>query len=82
MGASPNGLNINDGVGSTHPEALSQFLLEKGADIGLAFDGDGDRLIAIDEKGDIVDGDQIMYICAKYLNEENRLNMVRLYQRS
>lgn len=73
MGASPNGLNINDGVGSTHPEALSQFLLEKGADIGLAFDGDGDRLIAIDEKGDIVDGDQIMYICAKYLNEENRL---------
>ncbi|WP_028392661.1 phosphoglucosamine mutase [Bacillus cihuensis] len=73
MGASPNGLNINDGVGSTHPEALSQFLLEKGADIGLAFDGDGDRLIAIDEKGNIVDGDQIMYICAKYLHEENRL---------
>ncbi|MFJ5625244.1 phosphoglucosamine mutase [Peribacillus loiseleuriae] len=73
MGASPNGLNINDRVGSTHPEALSQFLLEKGADIGLAFDGDGDRLIAIDEKGNIVDGDQIMYICAKYLNEENRL---------
>ncbi|MGX2957877.1 phosphoglucosamine mutase [Peribacillus sp. JNUCC 23] len=73
MGASPNGLNINEGVGSTHPEALSRFLLEKGADIGLAFDGDGDRLIAIDEKGNIVDGDQIMYICAKYLNEENRL---------
>jgi phosphoglucosamine mutase len=73
MGASPNGLNINDGVGSTHPEALAKFVLEKGADVGLAFDGDGDRLIAIDENGNVVDGDQIMYICAKYLNEQNRL---------
>ena len=50
------------GVGSTHPEALSEFVKEKGADVGLAFDGDGDRLIAVDEKGKIVDGDQIMYI--------------------
>ncbi|CAI9392365.1 phosphoglucosamine mutase [Niallia sp. Sow4_A1] len=73
MGASPNGLNINDGVGSTHPEALAKFVLEKEADVGLAFDGDGDRLIAIDENGDIVDGDQIMYICAKYLKETGRL---------
>ncbi|MDQ0247809.1 phosphoglucosamine mutase [Bacillus fengqiuensis] len=73
MGASPNGLNINDGVGSTHPEALAAFVEEKGADIGLAFDGDGDRLIAIDEKGQIVDGDQIMYICAKYLSEQGQL---------
>lgn len=73
MGASPNGLNINDGVGSTHPEALAAFVKEKEADVGLAFDGDGDRLIAIDENGEIVDGDQIMYICAKYLNEKNRL---------
>ncbi|MGE7763441.1 phosphoglucosamine mutase [Peribacillus sp. NPDC097895] len=73
MGASPNGLNINDKVGSTHPEALADFLKEKGADVGLAFDGDGDRVIAIDEKGNIVDGDQIMYICAKYLKENNRL---------
>ncbi len=73
MGTSPNGLNINDGVGSTHPEALSAFLKEKGADVGLAFDGDGDRLIAIDENGDIVDGDQIMYICAKYMKEQGRL---------
>lgn len=73
MGASPNGLNINEGVGSTHPEALAQFLKEKGADIGLAFDGDGDRLIAIDENGQIVDGDQIMYICGKYLKEQGRL---------
>ncbi|UGB31170.1 phosphoglucosamine mutase [Metabacillus sp. B2-18] len=73
MGTSPNGLNINDGVGSTHPEALAEFLKEKNADIGLAFDGDGDRLIAVDENGDIVDGDQIMYICAKFLNSEGRL---------
>lgn len=73
MGASPNGLNINDGVGSTHPETLAEFVKEKQADVGLAFDGDGDRLIAVDEKGEIVDGDQIMYICAKYLKETGRL---------
>ncbi|ALC92585.1 phosphoglucosamine mutase [Bacillus sp. FJAT-18017] len=73
MGASPNGLNINAGVGSTHPEALAAFVKEKGADIGLAFDGDGDRMIAIDENGEVVDGDQILYICGKYLKEQNRL---------
>ncbi|WP_338752652.1 phosphoglucosamine mutase [Bacillus sp. FJAT-52991] len=73
MGTSPNGLNINDGVGSTHPEALATFVKEKGANIGLSFDGDGDRLIAIDEKGNVVDGDQIMFICAKYLNTEGQL---------
>ncbi|MFD1708859.1 phosphoglucosamine mutase [Siminovitchia sediminis] len=73
MGSSPNGLNINDGVGSTHPEALAAFVKEKKADIGLAFDGDGDRLIAVDENGEIVDGDQIMYICAKYMKEEGML---------
>jgi len=73
MGASPNGLNINDGVGSTHPEALAAFVKQKEADVGLAFDGDGDRLIAVDENGHIVDGDQIMYICAKYMKETNRL---------
>jgi len=73
MGASPDGLNINDRVGSTHPDALKKFVVEKGADVGLAFDGDGDRLIAVDEKGEIVDGDQIMYICAKYMKNEGRL---------
>ncbi|MBP1045314.1 phosphoglucosamine mutase [Enterococcus sp. BWM-S5] len=73
MGTSPNGLNINDGVGSTHPEKLAEFVLEKGADVGLAFDGDGDRLIAVDELGNIVDGDKIMFICAKYLSEKKRL---------
>ncbi|HAC5069763.1 TPA_asm: phosphoglucosamine mutase [Listeria monocytogenes] len=74
MGASPNGLNINDGVGSTHPEALATFVLDKKADVGLAFDGDGDRVIAIDEIGQIVDGDKIMFICAKYLREQGLLN--------
>ncbi|GIN42236.1 MULTISPECIES: phosphoglucosamine mutase [Heyndrickxia] len=73
MGASPDGLNINDGVGSTHPESLAAFVKEKEADVGLAFDGDGDRIIAIDENGEIVDGDQIMFICAKYLKSEARL---------
>ena len=73
MGASPNGININAGVGSTHPEALAVMVKEKGADVGLSFDGDGDRLIAIDEKGNIVDGDQIMFICGKYMKEHARL---------
>lgn len=74
MGASPNGLNINEQVGSTHPEALAELVKEKGADVGLAFDGDGDRVIAVDENGEIVDGDQILYICGKYMNEQGNLN--------
>src|SRR5690625_4304627 len=69
----PNGQNINDGVGSTHPENLQEIVKEKELDVGFAFDGDGDRLIAIDEKGNIIDGDQIMYICATYFNERNLL---------
>ncbi|WP_106495410.1 phosphoglucosamine mutase [Lentibacillus sp. Marseille-P4043] len=73
IGSSPDGLNINEGVGSTHPETLQAFVTEKGADVGLAFDGDGDRLIAVDEKGNIVDGDKIMYICGKYMNEKGFL---------
>ena len=74
MGSSPDGLNINEGVGSTHPEKLAAFVLERGAHVGLAFDGDGDRLIAVDEKGQIVDGDQIMFIIGKYLSIKSRLN--------
>ncbi|KHF37867.1 phosphoglucosamine mutase [Halalkalibacter okhensis] len=73
MGTSPNGVNINENCGSTHPEALSAFVLEKGAQIGLAFDGDADRIIAIDENGDVVDGDKIMFICAKYMKEQGWL---------
>lgn len=74
MGSSPNGLNINAEVGSTYPAKLQSFVVEKEADIGLAFDGDGDRLIAVDEKGDLVDGDEILFICAKYMNEKGFLS--------
>lgn len=73
IGASPNGLNINDGFGSTHPENLAQEVVEKEAQVGLAFDGDGDRLIAVDEKGKIVDGDKILFICGRYLANQGRL---------
>lgn len=73
MATTPNGININAGVGSTNPEAISEFTIENGAQVGLAFDGDGDRLIAVDEKGEIVDGDRIMFIVGKYLAEHGRL---------
>ena len=73
MGNKPNGVNINDGVGSTHPEALAAFVKENGADLGLSFDGDGDRCIAVDENGEIVDGDKIMFICGKYLRSVGQL---------
>ncbi|AUJ30242.1 MAG: phosphoglucosamine mutase [Liquorilactobacillus hordei] len=73
MATEPDGLNINKAVGSTHPEALSKFVVEKEAQLGVAFDGDGDRCIAVDELGNIVDGDKIMYICGKYLSERGRL---------
>lgn len=73
MATSPDGLNINKGVGSTHPEAIAKFTVENGAQVGLAFDGDGDRLIAVDENGDIVDGDKVMFITGKYLSEHGRL---------
>lgn len=73
MSHEPNGLNINVNCGSTHPEGIQAFVLENNADIGLAFDGDADRLIAIDEKGNIVDGDKIMAICGKHLKETNQL---------
>ncbi|HFK5847238.1 TPA: phosphoglucosamine mutase [Streptococcus pyogenes] len=73
IGEKPNGLNINDGVGSTHPEQLQELVRETGADLGLAFDGDSDRLIAVDETGEIVDGDRIMFIIGKYLSEKGLL---------
>lgn len=73
MATTPNGLNINDQVGSTHPEQLQKMVVEEGAQVGIAFDGDGDRCIAVDEKGNLVNGDTIMYICGKYLAERGRL---------
>lgn len=73
MAENPDGLNINEGVGSTHPEALQELVKETGSQIGLAFDGDSDRLIAVDENGDLVDGDRIMYIIGKYLADRGLL---------
>ena len=73
IGENPDGLNINDGVGSTHPEHLQEKAKEVGAAIGLAFDGDSDRLIAVDENGEIVDGDKIMYIIGSYLASKGLL---------
>jgi phosphoglucosamine mutase len=64
IGVAPNGLNINDGCGSTRPQALQQKVIDEGADIGLALDGDADRLIVVDEKGRLVDGDQMMALIA------------------
>lgn len=73
VGTNPDGTNINDGVGSTHPEQLIELVQEEKCDFGLAFDGDGDRLIAVDENGNIVDGDKIMFIIAQHLKENDEL---------
>ena len=69
----PDGININDGCGSTHPEGLQDFVTEEKADAGLAFDGDADRLIAVDENGNLVDGDQILLICALDMKDRGLL---------
>ena len=69
----PNGNNINDKCGSTHPEGLQDAVLRNKADLGLAYDGDADRLIAVNEKGQIVDGDHIMILSAIYLKKHNKL---------
>ena len=73
IGVSPNGMNINKDCGSTHTQALSQKVLEKGADIGIALDGDADRLIMCDEKGQIIDGDQLLALIGTGWNENNLL---------
>ena len=69
----PDGLNINENAGSTHIEHLQKFVVENGLDVGFAFDGDGDRCLAVDEKGEVVNGDAIMYICARHMFENDRL---------
>lgn len=74
IGTSPNGLNINAGFGSTHPEALQKAVLEQGADIGIALDGDGDRVLMVDNKGELVDGDELLYVIAKSRQSEAQLN--------
>lgn len=70
----PNGVNINDNCGSTHLEGLRKYVLENGYDLGIAYDGDGDRCLAIDENGDLVDGDKILAVSSKYLKENNKLS--------
>ena len=69
----PDGTNINTNCGSTHIEVLQQFVKDKKLDVGFAYDGDADRCIAVDENGNVVDGDRIMYVCGKYLMEQGRL---------
>jgi phosphoglucosamine mutase len=71
--ANPDGKNINDNCGSQHTEALINAVKEKNADIGLAFDGDGDRLVAVDENGYVVTGDRVIAVCAKYLKQKECL---------
>ena len=69
----PDGTNINKDCGSTHIEALQAFVKEKGLDVGFAYDGDADRCLAVDEHGNVVDGDRILYICGKYMKEIGQL---------
>jgi len=69
----PDGANINEGCGSTHPEALQRIVVERGADLGLAFDGDADRVLAVDAAGRLVDGDQIIAVCAVDRHARGRL---------
>lgn len=73
LGVQPNGLNINYGCGSTHPEAMQAAVLEHKADLGIALDGDGDRLIMVDHKGELVDGDELLFIIAQSRREAGNL---------
>ncbi len=74
IGNKPDGLNINDGCGSTHPEFVCQAVLEQGADVGIALDGDGDRVIMVDASGEVVDGDELLYIIAAARQDRNLMN--------
>ena len=73
IGAEPDGLNINNGVGSTHIDNLQKFVVEKGLDIGFAYDGDADRCLCVDEKGNVVTGDHILYVYGKYMKNRGKL---------
>ncbi len=73
IGAHPNGTNINEGIGSTHIEQLQKFVVENGLDVGFAYDGDADRCLCVDEKGNVITGDHILYIYACYLKERDKL---------
>ncbi len=73
IGAEPDGLNINNGVGSTHIEQLQKLVVEKELDVGFAYDGDADRCLCVDEKGNVVTGDHILYVYSKYMAERGKL---------
>ena len=73
INAQPDGLNINVDCGSTHIGQLQKFVLDNGLDVGFAFDGDADRCLAVDEKGNVINGDHIMYVCAKYMQDKGML---------
>ncbi len=73
INAEPNGVNINENAGSTHIEGLQKFVVENGCDVGFAYDGDADRCLCVDEKGEVVTGDHILYIYGKYMNERGKL---------
>ena len=69
----PNGVNINENAGSTHVEVLARFVKDNGLDIGFAYDGDADRCLAVDDRGEIVSGDHILYVCGKYMKQTGEL---------
>lgn len=71
---SPNGININTECGSTHPQSLQKMMREGNYDVGFAFDGDADRLIAVDEEGNLFNGDYTLYVCGRYMKKKNTLN--------
>ena len=73
IGAEPNGFNINKNAGSTHIEVLQKYVVDNGLDVGFAYDGDADRCLCVDEQGEIVTGDHILYICGKYMKEKGML---------
>jgi phosphoglucosamine mutase len=73
IGAEPDGMNINANCGSTHPEQLQAEVLARGADLGIAFDGDGDRVLMVDHRGAVLDGDELLFIVARHRKEANRL---------
>lgn len=74
INAEPTGFNINDDAGSTHIEGLRRLVIEKGLDVGFAYDGDADRCLCVDEKGNVITGDHILYICGRYMKENGTLN--------
>lgn len=74
INAEPTGFNINEDAGSTHIEGLRRLVIEKGLDVGFAYDGDADRCLCVDEKGNVITGDHILYICGRYMKENGTLN--------